>query len=73
MLANCVYSVAVYRNIHKQLACYAVLMDSWYATRAVMLFIEQLKVYYCPLKDNRQNERFIGSNMICCRITCVNN
>jgi hypothetical protein len=47
MLANCVY--------HKQLAFYAVLMDSWYATRAVMLFIEQLKkVYYCPLKDNRQ-------------------
>jgi hypothetical protein len=47
MLANCVY--------HKKLAFHAVLMDSWYATRAVMLFIEQLKkVYYCPLKDNRQ-------------------
>ena len=32
-----------------------VLMDSWYAERKLMLHIEQLhKVYYCPLKDNRQ-------------------
>lgn len=49
MLANCIYQ--------KQLACYAVLMDSWYATTAMMLFIEQLKkVYYCPLKDNRHGD-----------------
>jgi DDE superfamily endonuclease len=32
-----------------------VLMDSWYAERKLMLHIERLnKVYYCPLKHNRQ-------------------
>lgn len=47
MLSNCIYQ--------KRLQFYAVLMDSWYATKDVMLFIEKLKkVYYCPLKDNRQ-------------------
>ena len=48
MLANCVYQ--------KRIAFYAVLMDSWYAAKGVMLFIEETlkKVYYCPLKDNRQ-------------------
>jgi hypothetical protein len=40
---------------HKQLAFHAVLMDTWYATKDPMLFIDALhKVYYCPLKDNRQ-------------------
>ena len=30
-------------------------MDSWYATKGLMLFIESLgKLYYCPLKSNRQ-------------------
>jgi hypothetical protein len=39
----------------KQLLFQAVLMDTWYATRELMLFIEALqKLYYCPLKDNRQ-------------------
>jgi hypothetical protein len=39
----------------KQLPFWAVLMDTWYATKNVMLQIEQLgKIYYCPLKDNRQ-------------------
>jgi hypothetical protein len=39
----------------KQLPFHAVLMDSWYATKDLMLFIESLqKFYYCPLKDNRQ-------------------
>ena len=48
MLANVVYQ--------KHILFYAVLMDSWYATKDVMLFIEETlkKVYYCPLKDNRQ-------------------
>lgn len=44
-------------NLHydKQLPFRAVLMDSWYATKALMLFIESLqRYYYCPLKDNRQ-------------------
>ena len=46
MLTNLVHS--------KQLPFRAVLMDSWYATKDVMLHIEKLKkVYYCPLKTNR--------------------
>jgi hypothetical protein len=40
---------------HKQLPFQAVLMDTWYTTKDLMLFIESLqKVYYCPLKSNRQ-------------------
>ena len=47
MLLHCVY--------HKQLQFQAVLMDTWYATKDIMLTIEGYgKVYYCPLKDNRQ-------------------
>lgn len=39
----------------KQLPFRGVLMDSWYAERKLMLLIERLgKVYYCPLKANRQ-------------------
>lgn len=39
----------------KQLPFQAVLMDAWYATKDLMLLIESLgKIYYCPLKDNRQ-------------------
>lgn len=46
MLTNVVY--------HKALPFYAVLMDTWYATKDLMLFIESLlKIYYCPLRDNR--------------------
>jgi hypothetical protein len=47
MLLNCVYQ--------KALSFWAVLMDSWYASKEMMLQIERLgKIYYCPLKDNRQ-------------------
>jgi hypothetical protein len=47
MLLNCVHQ--------KQLQFWAVLMDSWYATKEIMLAIETYKkIYYCPLKDNRQ-------------------
>jgi hypothetical protein len=47
MLTNVVYQ--------KQLPFQAVLMDTWYATKDLMLFIASLHtVYYCPLKDNRQ-------------------
>jgi hypothetical protein len=47
MLSNVVH--------HKRLPFHAVLMDTWYATKDLMLFIESLqKVYYCPLKANRQ-------------------
>lgn len=39
---------------HKCLPFSAVLMDTWYATRQMMRFIEALHlVYYCPLKANR--------------------
>lgn len=43
-------------NVHhqKQVPFYAVLMDTWYASRQVMRHIERLeKVYYCPIKKNR--------------------
>lgn len=40
---------------HKQLPFKVVLMDPWYATQSLMRFIESLdKLYYCPLKNNRQ-------------------
>jgi hypothetical protein len=39
----------------KALPFYAVLMDTWYATKGLIRFIEALqKVHYCPLKVNRQ-------------------
>lgn len=39
---------------HKQLPFCTVLMDSWYATKNLMLLIDNLgKIYYCPLKRNR--------------------
>jgi hypothetical protein len=47
MLSHTVYQ--------KQLPFRAVLMDTWYATIALMRLIDRLqKVYYCPIKDNRQ-------------------
>lgn len=47
MLMNCIYQ--------KRLLLWAVLKDTWYATKDMMLSIERLqKVYYCALKDNRQ-------------------
>ncbi len=47
MLSHTVYQ--------KKLAFTAVLMDTWYATKDIMLLIESLqKLYYCPMKDNRQ-------------------
>jgi len=47
MLANALY--------HKQLRFRGVLMDTWYAATDLMLYINQVhKVFYCPLKDNRQ-------------------
>ena len=46
MLRNCVYQ--------KQLALWAVLMDTWYAKKNLLLQIESYgKIYNCPLKDNR--------------------
>jgi Transposase DDE domain len=54
MLLNCVHQ--------KQLQFWAVLMDSWYATKEIMLAIEKYrKIYDCPLKDNRQVDDSGGS------------
>lgn len=42
---------------HKQLAFGYVLMDTWYATRQLMMHIARSgKIYYCPLPVNRQLE-----------------
>ncbi len=47
---------------HKQLLFKAVLMDTWYATKKIMMLIESLnKQYYCPLKDNRQVDDSVGA------------
>ena len=46
MLRNVIHS--------KQLNFKTILMDSWYATKEMMLMIESMnKLYYCPLKTNR--------------------
>ena len=46
----------------KPLPFRTVLMDSWYATKDLMLFIESKgKTYYCPLKSNRQVDDSGGS------------
>ena len=38
----------------RHLAFLRVLMDTWYAKKELMLYIESLgKIYYCPLSDNR--------------------
>jgi hypothetical protein len=39
---------------HRQLEFSTVLMDTWYATKDLMLWIEEMgKTFYCPLKANR--------------------
>lgn len=49
---------------HKRLPFQAVLMDTWYATKDLMLYIESLhKFYYCPLKDNRQVDDSQGAQV----------
>ena len=54
MLLNCVYQ--------KCLPMRAVLMDTWYATKGMMLQIEKFeKIYYCPLKSNRPVDDSGGS------------
>jgi hypothetical protein len=40
---------------HREIPFQTVLMDSWYATKELMMLIEGMdKRYYCPLKTNRQ-------------------
>jgi Transposase DDE domain len=46
----------------KQLEFRTVLMDTWYATRQLMLYIERSgKIYYCPVQDNRQVDEGDGA------------
>lgn len=53
-------SLLVYQ---KRLPFQSVLMDSWYATKKVMLHIEKVeKTYYCPLKSNRLVDDSVGQN-----------
>jgi hypothetical protein len=48
----------------KQLPFGTVLMDSWYASKELMLLIESLhKVYYCPIKSNRQVDDSAGERL----------
>jgi hypothetical protein len=55
MLTNVVY--------HKHLPFQAVLMDTWYATKDLLLCIESChKCYYCPLKDTRQVDDTNGAH-----------
>ena len=40
---------------HREVPFRTVLMDSWYATKDLMLLIDEMeKTFYCPLKSNRQ-------------------
>ncbi len=53
MLQNLVYQ--------KLLPFDTVLIDTWYAVHALMLYIDSLdKVYYCPLKNNRLVDDTLG-------------
>lgn len=46
---------------HRRLAYRTVLMDTWYATKDLMLLIEKMKkTFYCPLKSNRQVDDSVG-------------
>lgn len=47
----------------KNLPFRAVLMDSWYATKDLMMHIDQAgKLFYCPLKSNRKVDDSQGEN-----------
>ena len=53
-------SVLVYS---RSVAFSTVLMDAWYASKSLLLYIEGLeKTYYCPLKSNRLVDDSQGSN-----------
>jgi len=53
---------------HKKLSFKTVLMDTWYATYKLMLFIHLLgKLFYCPIKKNR-TAKVSGSDEPYCQI-----
>jgi hypothetical protein len=58
MLMNLVYQ--------KALSFTTVLMDTWYASKVLMLTIERLeKLYYCPIKSNRLVDETDGQQTHC--------
>jgi len=47
----------------KNISFKTILMDTWYATKDILLLIESLcKIYYCPLKLNRLVDDSLGKN-----------
>lgn len=42
-------------HYHKNIKYKSILVDSWYSTKKIMLFIDKelKKIFYCPLKSNR--------------------
>jgi hypothetical protein len=51
--------------LDKKLKLKKVLMDTWYATRDIMMEIDKLeKIFYCPVKANRKASRAIGNRHI---------
>lgn len=56
------------RNVYysKKIAFTTVLMDSWYATKSILLQIESIgKYYYCPIKSNRLVDESKGNKAYC--------
>ncbi len=48
---------------HKKLPFKTVLIDTWYATKDIMLYIDSLEqISYCPLKSNRKVDDSKGLN-----------
>ena len=48
---------------HRRLPYSTVLIDAWYATKELMMLIEEMgKTFYCPLKVNRQIDDSGGKN-----------
>jgi hypothetical protein len=57
---------------HKRLAFRTVLMDSWYASKALMLQIHAAnKIFFCPLKPNRWSAMTLTAKFISPSPNCV--
>lgn len=58
MLKNAIY--------HKEIPFKTVLMDTWYATSKLMLFInDHNKIFYCPMRKNRLAKHFGRDEKYC--------
>jgi hypothetical protein len=48
---------------HREMPFEAVLMDTWYAAKEIMLLIDEMKkTFYCPLRSNRQLDQSGGKS-----------